>query len=244
MEFKRARTEEQKDQRLKQILQAAEDLLQKYDYAEINMKLIAEQLDYTRANLYKYYGSKEEIYSALFQRQLHTWIEETLRCFAAAGYGSGAYTADAGGQAKTAVRGTLCNNPAAPLNDAKFAALWSEIMGRYGIMLKIDSLLSAIIENHISFEKLIEFKSTIMNDFYRLLPLIRQQVPFFTEGEAKDFLYFQLLHASALYMNVQARHREQKLLKICDPDYNFIEFVPTFQSYLHTQLSGLRARKG
>ena len=79
MEFKRARTDKQKDQRLHQILQVAEDLLQKYDYADINMKLIAEHLDYTRGNIYKYYATKEEIFSALFQKQLHLWIEDTLQ---------------------------------------------------------------------------------------------------------------------------------------------------------------------
>ena len=38
-----------------------------------------------------------------------------------------------------------------------------------------------------------------------------------------------------------ARNREQKLLKICDPVYNFIEFVPTFNDYLYTQVCGIKA---
>jgi len=212
MEFKRARTDKQKDQRLNQILQVAEALLQKHDYADINMKLIAEHLDYTRGNLYKYYATKEEIFSALFQKQLHLWIEDTLQNFAGAGN----------------------------LSDTEFATLWSQTIAKYGTMLKIDSLLSTIIETNIDFEKLIEFKSAIINDFYRLLPLVKRQLPFFTEAEAKDFLYFQLLHASALYMNIQARNREQKLLKICDPAYNFIEFIPTFKDYLYTQICGIK----
>lgn len=211
MKFKRARTDEQKNQRINQIIAVTESLFQKHDYADITLKMVADQLDYTRGNLYKYVSSKEVIFLMIFERQLHNWIETVLYNFTAAG----------------------------PLPHEEFADRWSKIMDKYQTMLEIDNLLSSIIETNITFEQLIEFKSIIIHDFYRLIPIICTQLPFLDEREAKDFLYEQLMHASALYANVIAKKRQQKVLKICDPDYHFIEFHPTFKEYIYIQINGL-----
>lgn len=211
MEFKRARTDEQKNQRIDQIITVTEALFQKHDYADITLKMVADQLDYTRGNLYKYVSSKEVIFLMIFERHLHNWIEAVLHNFTSN----------------------------LPLPHEEFADQWSKIMDKYQTMLEIDNLLSSIIETNVTFEQLIEFKSVIIHDFYRLLPIIRIQLPFLDEGGAKDFLYEQLMHASALYANVVAKKRQQKVLKICDPAYHFIEFYPTFREYIYIQINGL-----
>lgn len=53
-DFTRARSEEQKRQRMQEIKTAAETLFKEHPYHEITLTTIAEQLSWTRANLYKY----------------------------------------------------------------------------------------------------------------------------------------------------------------------------------------------
>ena len=77
MTWQRARSEEQKDERLRQITDAAEKLFQKKNYAEITLKDIAEQLSFTRANLYKYAKTKEEIFLMVFQKHVNHWVKAT-----------------------------------------------------------------------------------------------------------------------------------------------------------------------
>jgi AcrR family transcriptional regulator len=211
MTFKRARTEEQKEQRIEEILKVTEALFQKNNYEDITLKMIADQLDYTRANLYKYVPSKEAIFLLIFEKQLHRWIEDVLQTFS--------------------------KSPSQTTYD--FADIWAKTMTKYQTMLRIDNLLSSIIENNITFENLIEFKSTIINDFYRLIPIVKSNFPFFQDKDVKNFLFFQLMYANALQANITARNKQMKILKICDPDYHFIEFYPAFREYIYTQICGL-----
>ena len=65
MEFKRARTEEQKRQRLEGIVRTVDDLLDRYPYREITMAMVADELGFSRANLGHYVKTKEEMFLLL-----------------------------------------------------------------------------------------------------------------------------------------------------------------------------------
>ena len=61
-DFVRARSEEQKQARMAEIKVAADELFCSVPYQEITLSTIAGKLSWTRANLYKYVTTKEEIY--------------------------------------------------------------------------------------------------------------------------------------------------------------------------------------
>ena len=56
----RARTVEQKQERMLEIKTVADTLFKKMPYANITLTTIAEDLGWSRANLYKYVTTKEE----------------------------------------------------------------------------------------------------------------------------------------------------------------------------------------
>ena len=58
----RARTDDQKEERLNQIKEAADSLFEQMPYTEITLTTIADKLTWSRANLYKYVTTKEEIF--------------------------------------------------------------------------------------------------------------------------------------------------------------------------------------
>ena len=63
--FTRARSSEQKEERMEEIKRAAERQFSQRTYQSITLSTIAEELSWSRANLYKYVTSKEEIFLEL-----------------------------------------------------------------------------------------------------------------------------------------------------------------------------------
>ena len=61
-DYIRARRDEHKEERLSQIKEATAELFAKCPYSEITLTTIAEKLGWSRANLYKYVTTKEEIF--------------------------------------------------------------------------------------------------------------------------------------------------------------------------------------
>ena len=81
MEIKRARNAKQKDQRINQILEVTEELFLQHNYGEITLAMIANKLDYTRGNLYKYISTKEEIFLKMYAIKQEDWVNEVVNSF-------------------------------------------------------------------------------------------------------------------------------------------------------------------
>ena len=78
---KRARSDEQKEERMTQIKKAADELFKSMPYTEITLSTIAEKLDWSRANLYKYVTTKEEIYLEIEQDRMTEYLNSLLTVF-------------------------------------------------------------------------------------------------------------------------------------------------------------------
>lgn len=76
MDFKRARSDKQKEIRIMQISEATIELLKTKKYDDITLAGIAKNLDFTRANLYKYISSKEEIFLHITLEELRKWKKD------------------------------------------------------------------------------------------------------------------------------------------------------------------------
>lgn len=69
-DFERARSAEQKDVRVDEIMRVAKEMLVTQSFESISMSNLAKQLSFSRANLYKYFNSKEEIFLTLLSREI------------------------------------------------------------------------------------------------------------------------------------------------------------------------------
>lgn len=74
-DFERARSTEQKELRVNEIMRVAKDMLATQSFETISMSNIAKRLSFSRANLYKYFDSKEEIFLTLLSREMSTFCE-------------------------------------------------------------------------------------------------------------------------------------------------------------------------
>lgn len=129
-EFIRARSDEQKSQRMADIKQAASDLFAENPYHEITLTTIAERLGWSRAALYKYVTTKEEIFLALAADARDAYFDALLKAF-----------------------------PADEKRSAEEAApIWAEVSTAHQDWPLYGTMLMTIIEVNVTVEKLKVFK--------------------------------------------------------------------------------------
>lgn len=80
-DFQRARSSEQKGQRMASIKKATAELFAANPYHEITLTTIAERLGWSRANLYKYVATKEEIFLELAADARDAYFDALLAAF-------------------------------------------------------------------------------------------------------------------------------------------------------------------
>lgn len=130
-DFIRARSAEQKEQRLEEIKGAARSQFQTHPYHEITLTTIADELGWSRANLYKYVTTKEEIFLLLAGDECSGYFEALL---AALPEGCG-------------------------LAPDVVAEVWAGIANAHQEYFRLGDLLTTIIETNVTVERLARFKS-------------------------------------------------------------------------------------
>ncbi len=128
-DYIRARSPEHKQERMEAIMAAADALFAARPYHQITMGTIAEQLGWSRSNLYKYAATQEEIFLALHTAKNLAWLEELADALVGA-----------------------------PLPAREFARTWAEVTERHASFLRYQEILISIIESNVTFERLTAFK--------------------------------------------------------------------------------------
>lgn len=128
--FTRARSSEQKEERMREIKNAAELQFVQRSYQSITLSTIAEELSWSRANLYKYVTSKEEIFLEISGDKCSEYLKALQAAFPP---GCG-YDAQVG------------------------AKVWAGILTAHTDYLKYSALLASIIETNVTVERLAAFK--------------------------------------------------------------------------------------
>ncbi len=165
----RARSAEQKQERMSSIMAAADGLFAEMPYHKITMGLIAERLGWSRAGLYKYVATQEEIFLALHAEKNRAWI------------------------------GELCSElGAAPMDDAAFARIWAQVTNRHASFLRYQDILISIIESNVTIERLTEFKRDFADMLAPVTALLARQCEL-SDEEAVDLYLQLLFQAPKLY---------------------------------------------
>ncbi len=131
MEYKRARSEEQKQERVDKIVSVTTELYDEIGYENVTLSNIAEKLSFSRANLYKYFKSKDEIFLKIIIKDTEIFfsdLQETLERI--------------------------------PRNSSyEFAKAFTEVSFKYKRVLHLLVLEACIIQKSVSAEKLLEYSA-------------------------------------------------------------------------------------
>jgi len=197
MEWERARSEEQKEVRISEIIAATERLYKKYSFKEITFVLIAEEASFTRSNLYKYFSSKEEIFLEFLKQDIVLWRKDIIKTFKK----KKRYSAE------------------------EFVSVWVEILNRHNRMLDLLSILFHFLEKNSSLQSVTEFKKATKHELIILTELLCGIFPNLTSEKAVEFVYLHISMAIGLYQmtnynEVQLKAMENPELKDMKVEFN------------------------
>ena len=146
-EFIRARSPEQKGQRLEEIKGAVRRQFAERPYHEITLTTIADELGWSRANLYKYVSTKEEVFLLLTADEMDSYFNALLTALP-----------EGCGLAPDTV-----------------AEVWAGIANAHQEYFRLGDLLTTIVETNVTVERLMAFKRAYYDHVAQMrehLPLI------------------------------------------------------------------------
>lgn len=211
MEWERARTEEQKDTRIDEIVSATERLYEKYSYDEITFVLIAEEAEFTRSNLYKYFNSKEEIFLEFLKTDVQKISRELVRKYP----DDRTYTPEV------------------------FTDIWVNTISRNKRFIELHGILFPFLENHSSIDRITDFKLKIKNELTTLTGLLCRIFPKLTPENAVRFLHLQFASAIGLYQMTNLSEVQKKVLERPDLKEMRVDFDECYKESVQHLLSGL-----
>lgn len=201
-DFIRARSDEHKEERMTQIKKATAELFENAPYAEITLTTIAEKLGWSRANLYKYVTTKEEIILNIAGDKMTTYYDSLLSAFPEG------------------------NNFSLDV----IAEVWAGIVNANQDYMRYVSYLNPVIETNVTVERLAIFKKkyyTLANTFSRRLSAMLK----ISEKKASkiqvDILFFASSMAVCCYKNPLVQEA-LKQINITPPPMDFYNDIKDF----------------
>ncbi len=211
MEFKRARSDEQKDIRIRQIVTGAMSLYEKSPYDQITMAAIAETLSFTRANLYKYFSTKEEIFLYAMIEEMQSWIEDVNGTFENIGY----------------------------LEKKEFSKLWVKCLCRHEKFMLLYSISATIIEKNVSTDKLLEYNNISKNNEQIIEGIIKKHVGELSNKQLKLFVDYQYAYMVGMYPRTNQKGLSKDIIEEDENNFSVEQFETAFVKFLRVILKGM-----
>jgi AcrR family transcriptional regulator len=211
MGWERARTEEQKESRVAEIVAATARLYETHRLEDINLSLIAKEAKFTRSNLYKYFNTKEEIFLEFIKRDIERWRQDLLA----------AYERDR------------------TYSVEEFASIWVRVLVKHPRFLRLQSILYTILEKNVSVQSLVDFKRRLNDDVSAVVELMCTVLPVCNQGKAAEFILLQSAMASGLYAMTNISDVQQEVLDMPEFEHYRIDFTIAFQDSVEYLLQGI-----
>ena len=171
MEFERARNEEQKSIRRDQIIEAALKLYETEPFEKITLASIANELSFSRANLYKYVTTKEEIFLRILNSDLEKWVEQVYE------------------RLKKYDR----------LELKTFCRLCAELLYQNQRIMRLFPILASVFETNVKPAELAAFKHKQNKSIERLKTISAKFLPDLSNEQLDLLIRYQILYALNLY---------------------------------------------
>jgi len=166
----RARSDEQIEQRIKEIVDATARLYEEDRFEDITFAMIAKEANFTRSNLYRYFETKEDIFLELIKHDIEAWRADVLENF-------------------TPEDKSL----------RELAEAWVDLALKYKRMVKLFTILFTLLERNASLEALTAFKGKINEEIGSVAQFLSTTLPFTSVEAAAEFISVQSSLAIGTY---------------------------------------------
>jgi len=136
MVWRRARSEEQREQRRQVLLAAAARLYAAHPIQEVSLSAIAREANISKANIYRYFESREDLFLQLVLDSLESWSESLTR---------------------------RLDSLDPPATAQAVARVFSETATEHGRFARLSSVLSTVLEHNVSTEGIVRFKTRFVS---------------------------------------------------------------------------------
>ena len=211
MDFERARTKEQKNKRISEILEASMKQYLEIPYDKITLASISKELSFSRVNLYKYFNSKEEIFLKIIELDIYKWVDKLMLIFK--------------------------GQPAKDIDS--FAKKWAASIYSQKRLLGLMSKQFTDLEKNSSVEKLIDFKKSYFPLMQNILDILCEQLPMLDKNQTDTFMKTNLIYAIGLFSVCDMSDNQKKVLEIMEIDFKKPDFVKTLTEFTLTYINGV-----
>lgn len=205
-DFVRAKSDENKQIRINQILSITDKLFENNTYHNISLTTISDNMRMSRGNLYKYFNSKEEIFLEIYSRKQKIFINSIVN--------------------------KLNKMEIEDITTKSFAQDFSEVLENNFDYLKYHRILTSIIETNVSIENLAEFKLENHKTLSPLLEIIKIKAEVDSIKEAFHLYLTIISHACYLYDRVNYQDAYVKAMKLANLEIADIDFKSRLNKFI------------
>jgi AcrR family transcriptional regulator len=188
-EWERARTQEQKASRESEIFDAAKHLLTIKSFDSIKLSDISEHVTFSRASIYQYFSTKEEIYLALLAKEIESFgikVQDALK--------------------KIEIKRK---------SSKTFSEVWIQLISEERVMLNLLSMAGTILEKNCSTSILLQSKSSMaLSVGNYLIPSVREFFPKKNDEKLSNLIFFCIILANGLYPLCGLNESQQSILRV------------------------------
>jgi len=159
VDWVRARSDEQIEQRISEIVDATARLYEENRFEEITIAMIAKEANFTRSNLYRYFQTKEDIFLELMKHDIVAWRADILENF-------------------------TVGNPSL----SEVAEIIVDLTLKHKRMVKLFTILFTLLEPNASLESLTAFKQKITEEIGMVAQFLSTNLSFLSVEDAAEFL--------------------------------------------------------
>lgn len=196
MDFIRARTKDQIEQRQLDILKACDILFEEGGYEKVNIKAVAEMTTITRSSIYTYYKTKDEMMMDLLSMELCEWKEELM---------------------------TWCEKTA-PLQPKEFSCQFTEILLHHEKLLQHYCLLYTLLEKNCRLEKMVAFKKRVIPVQEALVQIFMTNIPTLSVETAVCVVEQMIAYIIGLYPASHLTRKQEQAIALSETGYRPPEF--------------------
>lgn len=201
-DFIRARTDSQKEIRMTEIKTAADSLFKEIPYSDITLTTISSKLGWSRANLYKYITTKEEIYLEITEEKMEKYFNSLNTAFPDGNKYSSSVVAE----------------------------VWAGILNASQDYLRYTSILTSIIEKNVTVDRLAAFKKKYYDAAFPFSERLSQMLKISVDSAQKlfvDILFYAGATASSCMKNPLIQQAMKKI-NITVPETDFYDELKDF----------------
>ena len=167
--------------RKEEIVLACEKLYKKMSFRDITIKDIAKETTFTRASIYNYFETKEEIFLALYEKEYIRWNEDLEEIL----------------------------NSVKKFTKTSFADKIAKSLEKRFMLLKLMAMNNYDMEENSRLDCLISFKLAYLKSINLFSQLLTKFNPLLTKKEINDIVYmfFPFIYALYPYSYVTAKQK-------------------------------------